>query len=97
MPAPVRTTSIGAFACGAPAEASARFCPWCYRDGDRVCSVQAHWPEVRPHNPLYLSGVECVATRAMEAAGPASPSPPSRTPKASTTSVNPLLAEKGGG
>jgi hypothetical protein len=24
---------------------------------------------VRPHNPLYLSGVECAATRAMEAAG----------------------------
>ncbi len=31
--------------------------------------MQAHWPEVLPHSPLYLSGVECPATRAMEAAG----------------------------
>ncbi|MFN2505657.1 MAG: hypothetical protein ABR540_15735, partial [Acidimicrobiales bacterium] len=26
-------------------------------------------PEVRSHEPLYLSGVDCAATRAMEAAG----------------------------
>jgi len=62
-------TSVGAFPYGAPAEASARFCPWCYRDGDTTCSIQAHWPEVKAHDPLYLSGVDCAATRAMEAAG----------------------------
>ena len=56
-------TSAGAFPYGPPAEATARFCPWCYRDGDRPCSVQAHWPEARGHNPLSLSGVECAATR----------------------------------
>ena len=27
---------------GAPAEASARYCPWCYRDGDTTCRSQAH-------------------------------------------------------
>lgn len=51
-------------------EAWTRFCPWCYCDGsDITCSIQAHWPEVRRHNPLYLSGVECTATRGIEAAG----------------------------
>ena len=36
---PVSVTSVGAFPYGVPAEASARFCPWCYRDGDATCSV----------------------------------------------------------
>ena len=58
--------SAGVFPYGPPAEATARFCPWCYRDGGQPCATQAHWPEVNPHRPLYLSGVECAATRAME-------------------------------
>ncbi|MFP5376749.1 MAG: hypothetical protein ACLGIO_08220, partial [Acidimicrobiia bacterium] len=61
--------SAGVFPYGPPVEATARFCPWCYREGDRPCETQAHWPEVHPHRPLYLSGVECAATRAMERAG----------------------------
>jgi hypothetical protein len=51
-------------------EEDARFCPFCYRDGpDRTCSTQAHWPAVRRRSPLYLSGVECAATRRMAASG----------------------------
>lgn len=69
MTAAPAAASAGAFPYGPPAEASARFCPWCYRGDDSPCAVQAHWPEVRAHRPLYLSGVECHATRSMEAAG----------------------------
>ncbi len=60
-----QAASVGVFPYGAPAEATARFCPWCYRNGDgATCSVQAHWPQVRAHNPLYLSGVEFSAGQA---------------------------------
>jgi hypothetical protein len=51
-------------------EADARFCPYCYRDGTTItCDVQAHWPQVRRRHPIYLSGVYCAATDALEAAG----------------------------
>jgi hypothetical protein len=68
-PIPSPASSVGAFPYGAPAEATARFCPWCYRDGSGPCAVQAHWPEVRSRRPLFLSGVDCSATRELEAAG----------------------------
>jgi hypothetical protein len=51
-------------------EADARFCPYCYRDGPTVtCGIQAHWPDVRRRHPIYLSGVHCAATAALEAGG----------------------------
>ena len=68
-PQPSPASSAGAFPYGAPAEATARFCPWCYRDGSGPCVVQAHWPEIRARRPVFLSGVECSATRQLEAAG----------------------------
>ncbi len=61
-------TSAGAFPYGPPAEATARFCPWCYRDADRPCSIQTHWPEAAAQ-PLLPLRRRVAATQAMEAAG----------------------------
>lgn len=58
------------FPYGPPIEADARFCPYCYRSGSAAtCDIQAHWPEPRGRHPVYLSGVHCAATEALEAAG----------------------------
>ena len=58
------------FPYGPVREADARFCPYCYRDGPTVtCGIQAHWPDVRRRHPIYLSGVHCAATAALEAGG----------------------------
>jgi hypothetical protein len=64
------TASAGALPYGAPAEATARFCPWCYRDGsDATCSVQAHWPEVRPTTRSTSPASSALPPGGMEAAG----------------------------
>jgi hypothetical protein len=53
-----------------PAESTARFCPWCYRHGVPTASPSTSSISPRScHNPLYLSGVECAASKAMESAG----------------------------
>ena len=58
------------FPYGPVREADARYCPYCYRDGPTVtCEIQAHWPDVRRRHPIYLSGVHCAATTALEAGG----------------------------
>jgi hypothetical protein len=62
-------TAVDLFPFGPLREIDARFCPHCYAEPGITCATQAHWPEIHHRHPIYLSGVHCAATAALEANG----------------------------